>query len=463
MILVNLDPPRSAASQGSHVLRHRAKRLLSPFRDCLQQRAGAEPNRVVGRQPGLRRGLGDRRTRSSLVQLARVERDAATRAGRRGSEIRSCSSTSSAQGRQRMARVALDLGRPGVVAEDEGVRCRAVDQPERDARVGRMGERALALDEQQLAAAAGPSTTSRSAAPARKSDTTASTAMPQPAIAMPVWPVGTKTDSSPRREPRGRARARRSSCRSRSPSRPSGRSARELQVLAGGDVQVGRRLAQVAQLDAVLARELDQLVVLADELVQAALEVRPAAIACFSSSRQAGGKRPPWVATPTSAVVGRYAGPPRRADDRDALVSLAGARRVEDRDRRVGRVAKDPARGLTVVRVAASEVVPSGRAVIEVTALRGAARRSCVTPRSGASSGPGEQLDAVDELDARPRIVDSSRLPSRSTWSNRLAHRRRRRCRGRTRSCSRASRRGRARGPRAPFGPPRGSRPTSRA
>src|SRR4029079_10899672 len=50
---------------------------------------------------------------------------------------------------------------------------------------------------------------------------------------------------------------------------------RDLQVLAGGDVQVGRRLAQVAQLDAVGPRKRDQLLVLADELVQSALEVEP--------------------------------------------------------------------------------------------------------------------------------------------------------------------------------------------
>ena len=44
-----------------------------------------------------------------------------------------------------------------------------------------------------------PSTTSRSAAPAMKSATTASTAMPQPAIAIPVCPVGTNTDAMPAR------------------------------------------------------------------------------------------------------------------------------------------------------------------------------------------------------------------------------------------------------------------------
>src|SRR5215207_2139618 len=52
-----------------------------------------------------------------------------------------------------MPRVALDLSRARLVAEHEDVRRRAVDQPERDAGVRRMGERALALDEKKLAAA----------------------------------------------------------------------------------------------------------------------------------------------------------------------------------------------------------------------------------------------------------------------------------------------------------------------
>ena len=119
-----------------------------------------------------------------------------------------------------------------------------------------------------------PSTTSRSAAPARKSETTASTAIPQPAIAIPVWPVGTKT--------RGEAAAARLEVELERDRLLADRAVgadgqrdprRDLEVLAGRDVQVGRRLAQVAQLDAVLARELDQLRVLGDELVQAALEV----------------------------------------------------------------------------------------------------------------------------------------------------------------------------------------------
>src|SRR5439155_16509726 len=57
------------------------------------------------------------------------------------------------QARERVAGVALDLGCPGSVTEDEDVRRRAVDQAERHPGVRGMHERALALDEEQLPAA----------------------------------------------------------------------------------------------------------------------------------------------------------------------------------------------------------------------------------------------------------------------------------------------------------------------
>ena len=50
---------------------------------------------------------------------------------------------------------------------------------------------------------------------------------------------------------------------------------RHLEVLAGRHVQIRRRPAQVAQLDAVLPRELDELGVGGEELVQAVLDVEP--------------------------------------------------------------------------------------------------------------------------------------------------------------------------------------------
>ena len=60
------------------------------------------------------------------------------------------------QRQQRVARIAVHLGRSGLVAEDEGVRRRAVDQTERHPRVGGVRDRALALDEEQLSPALVP-------------------------------------------------------------------------------------------------------------------------------------------------------------------------------------------------------------------------------------------------------------------------------------------------------------------
>ena len=77
----------------------------------------------------------------------------ATRAGRDGERDALVQLDQLGQARQRVARVTLDLGRAGPVAEHEDVRGRAVDQAERHARVRGMRERALALDEEELAAA----------------------------------------------------------------------------------------------------------------------------------------------------------------------------------------------------------------------------------------------------------------------------------------------------------------------
>ena len=121
----------------------------------VEQPVGAEAHRIVGDEARLGLGRRDRRARAaSSSSCARVERDAATFALRAGSEIRSCRSTSSGSGEQRMARDSpRSRSRPARWQSTKSVRRRAVDQPERDARVRGMGERALALDEQQLAAA----------------------------------------------------------------------------------------------------------------------------------------------------------------------------------------------------------------------------------------------------------------------------------------------------------------------
>ncbi len=119
-----------------------------------------------------------------------------------------------------------------------------------------------------------PSSTSCSAAPAMKSATTASTEIPQPAIAIPVWPVGMNSLRTPR------AFASRSSS-SATVIFPIAQSDPTMRIDVApcvrfspvGTLRPERRLAEVAQLDAALSRECSQLVVFRQELVQAVLDV----------------------------------------------------------------------------------------------------------------------------------------------------------------------------------------------
>ena len=176
-----------------------------------------------------------------------------------------------------MVGIALDVGGPGLVDEDVRMRRTAVDEAHRDPGIRRVGQRSLPFDPEELTAALRASTTSRSAAPARKSATTASIAIPQPAIAIPVCPVGTKTDFRPL--PGGEVELDGDGLL---PDRAVGADGeddlgRDLEVLACGDAELGRRLPEVTQLDAVLPGETAQLGVVADELVQPAFEVEPRA------------------------------------------------------------------------------------------------------------------------------------------------------------------------------------------
>ena len=127
---------------------------------------------------------------------------------------------------------------------------------------------------------------------------------------------------------------------------------------------------------------------------------------CFSSSRQAGGKRPPWVATPTSAVVGSYAeriGNGR--DDGDSVERLAGPSRVDDGDG-TGR-ARSGSRRARSSRSAGRRSGPQrGSDTASLTPSPGRSGGSW-TPSTSSTPGHGSST--------------SRRLPSRSTWSNRLA------------------------------------------
>ena len=115
-------------------------------------RCRSEPDRPrEGRSPPRQRAIAV--ARGALVEAARVERDAGDdgRPGRQRDALVELDERG--ERRNRVARAALDLRRSGHVAEHERVRRRPVDETERDARVHRVDERALPLDEEQRAAA----------------------------------------------------------------------------------------------------------------------------------------------------------------------------------------------------------------------------------------------------------------------------------------------------------------------
>ena len=186
-----------------------------------------------------------------------------------------------------------------------------------------------------------------------KSATTASTAMPHPAIAMPVWPVGQKTEASPR--PAGlpveldgdRLLADRA-------VRADGEDDLrvDLEVRAGRDVDVLGRPAEVAELHAAGARELRQLRVVGEELVQPALDVE-ACLDALAEQRPPRGRKAAALRGDADDRGRRLEGEGLgdRGDDRRAVHRLPRPRRVDDRDCRVRRVVKDAPRRLPVVRV----------------------------------------------------------------------------------------------------------------
>ena len=173
---------------------------MQAAQDCLEQPPGPEPHRIVRRarsRPPRRRSPAAR-PRSSRVRV--FSAIAATFAGRAGSAIALVQLDQLGQRQQRVARDSprSRSSRPGGRARTRAAPSRGSARASRRSTPGggaRPGPRpraarpprACALDDELLGA------------PAMKSETTASTAIPQPAIAIPVCPVGTKTDSSPRR------------------------------------------------------------------------------------------------------------------------------------------------------------------------------------------------------------------------------------------------------------------------
>ena len=188
-----------------------------------------------------------------------------------------------------------------------------------------------------------------------KSATTASTEIPQPAIAIPVCPVGTNTEAIPRLAGLAVELERDGHLPDRA-VRADGEHglAGQLEVRAGRHIEVGRRPPQIGQRDAGRrARAPTISGSSARNWCRPFSMSSPFRMQSRSRSRQAGGKRPPCVATPTRAVVGsQRQGRGDVRDDRHTLLRLPRTRRVEDRDDVLAAVAQHPAHRLAVVRVA---------------------------------------------------------------------------------------------------------------
>ena len=218
-----------------------------------------------------------------------------------------------------------------------------------------MGDRSLPLDEQQLAAAL-VALDDEPLGGARRGSrtTTASTAIPQPAIAIPVWPVGTKRASSPR------ARAARSSS-SETVIFPIAQSEPTVSTIRAGIVRFapvgtsrsagGRRRSRSST--PWCAASSHELRVVREELVQAVLDVQAGGDAALE--QLAPGRREAAALGRDADDRGRRPEGERvvhRGDDRDAALRLPRARRVEERDDLPLSVGEHAAGGLPVVRVA---------------------------------------------------------------------------------------------------------------
>ena len=136
------------------------RRVTTPRPASTASTRRAAPNRTGSSagKPGLGLGGRERRPRVVVGEPAGVQRDRdhLRRPDGQREPLVELDELAERRDRVRPAARALDLGRARLVAEDEQMRCAAVVEPERDARVDRVKDRALALDPEQLAAALAP-------------------------------------------------------------------------------------------------------------------------------------------------------------------------------------------------------------------------------------------------------------------------------------------------------------------
>src|SRR5438093_2975373 len=130
-----------------------ARRSVRSSQDGVKESSRTEANGIVRREPGLLLDGLDRLPRGFVgLDVCGVERDAQDlrRAPRQADPLVQLDELD--ERRNRVSGASLDLGRAREMAEHERVGCAAVEEPEGDSGVHRVDDRALALDEEELAA-----------------------------------------------------------------------------------------------------------------------------------------------------------------------------------------------------------------------------------------------------------------------------------------------------------------------
>ena len=246
--------------------------------DGVERLLGAETHRVVCGQACFGLGSGDLRAGVVLVELAGVEGDRRHAGGSQQQGRPLVELDQIAERRQRVVGIALDVRGARLVDENERMRRTSVDQAERDPGIRRVDERSLAFDPEQLAS------------PPRALDDEAFRGAGEevrddgvdgdpPARDRDPSLAGRDEDGAQAAVPGGKVELDRDRLLA---DRAVGADGEDdlggyLEVLSGRDAEVRGRLAQVTELDAVLLGERRQLRVLADELVEPALEVEAGA------------------------------------------------------------------------------------------------------------------------------------------------------------------------------------------
>ena len=249
-------------------------------------------------------------------------------------------------------RVPLDLGPAGLVAEHVQVRRAAVDQTHRHTGIDRVEDRALSFDPEEVAARA-----------ALDDEALGSTREEVRHDRVHRDPPSRDRDPGlpGRDEHRTQATPARLEIelagRGHLPDRAVGADGEHdrrvhFQVGAGRRAEIGRRLAEIAELDFAGACELDELVVVREPDMETVLEVQTVLDATLQQRAPVGGE-PAALRDDTDERGVRLQ---RKrivdgGDDRNAVHRFAGVRRVQNRDDGLAPVAQDAAQRLAVMGV----------------------------------------------------------------------------------------------------------------